>query len=53
MTCKDCYKRKYCIESSRDYPCKDFVRTKRGDRECVKSLKQQRQLKQLDVQGIK
>lgn len=28
MTCKDCYKRKYCIENSRDYPCKDFVLVK-------------------------
>lgn len=28
MTCKDCYKKKYCMESTRDYPCINFVLVK-------------------------
>lgn len=26
LTCKDCKKFKYCIESYRMYPCRNFVR---------------------------
>lgn len=42
MTCKDCYKKKYYMESTRDYPCKDFEQIKRGDRKCVKSSEHRR-----------
>ncbi len=31
--CRDCQKAWRCLESSRDYPCKDYVRKERKKRE--------------------
>lgn len=38
MTCKDCQHYSHCLESSREYPCKDF-RKKVNKNECIQRRK--------------